>query len=331
MDADLYKPFKLSFWVLKKLGMWQDGNQSWSYFVFGHLLHFLFVDLNVVSQIMYAINAKDLHDFIDTLGLLITITASMLKGFHFFVKLKKFKKLFETLESLLEFSFKEKYSDRKQIKIQVAKVYKIYKPFWCLALFNCFVGCFVPLFYDHLPYKFWFPFNTQADHFGFWAASYLVVFNSFIVCPIDIALDMLPITFVAFAIGLVNELSNRLSEIFKTRQVEFKKPGQKRNNDKQEELLTKELIRCIEVHIKIKSFIGEILDAFQTVILLQAVMSCIILCSNAFSVILVRRQNILLKGFKFFSVIDQRCSRAGIFSLNGVDVVPDFLALLLRQ
>ncbi|CRL02771.1 CLUMA_CG016015, isoform A [Clunio marinus] len=78
---------------------------------------------------------------------------------------------------------------------------------WSSALVMCTAGVFVPFINHKLPYKVWFPFETdiEKNELGFWVASFLVVFNSFFGSAIDMALDILPVTFMAFEIGLLDE------------------------------------------------------------------------------------------------------------------------------
>ena len=74
MDADLSTNFNLFFRMLKVLGLWQDGNQSWKYFIYGYLLHFVLVELNICGQILYVINVEitKKEDWIDLLRMFFT-------------------------------------------------------------------------------------------------------------------------------------------------------------------------------------------------------------------------------------------------------------------
>lgn len=339
MDAELYKPFKVSFWMLSKFGMWQDGNQTWRYLICGHVLHFLFFDLNIASQIIYAINAEDLVDFTEAFALTVTVTTSMLKGFNFFFRIKSIKKSVETLESLLKFSLSKKNNSRKQIDLQIEKVCHIFKMIWFSTCFACFIGVLIPLHYNHLPYKLWFPFNTDSGEVGFWIASYYLVLNSFVSCAITIALDMLPITFMAFAIGLINELSDSLSEFgkfeSKSKKVEQKPSKKETSFVGQQKLstnvLAREIHKYIEIHIKIKEFVGEIHGNFETVIFFQGFMSSMILCTSAFSLTMVKCS--LFENFlrlQFFITTDHRSIWGCILSyVHVADVAADIFALFL--
>lgn len=207
MDAELFKPFKLCFWLFKSAGMWQDGQQSWIYFVFGYLAHFVLIEVYLVCQFIYAYQAENLIDLVDAIGLTTAYITGVFKSVNFFYKLKIIKKSLQTLENLLRFSADERFAERKHVRQQVAFCFKVYKMFWFSAIFSCASGAFVPIFAHEVPYKVWFPFSTEYDSIGFWIGSYYLVLNSFYVSAVDITLDILPVIFMSFAIGLTEELS----------------------------------------------------------------------------------------------------------------------------
>ncbi|CRL02774.1 CLUMA_CG016009, isoform A [Clunio marinus] len=216
MDIELFKPFKLIFKKFQWFGMWQDGEQTWAYFIFGYLLHLLL--------------------------------------------LKKIKKSYDELKDLLQSTNYEESVDRKTLKKEIAFCYKVYLAFWSSALVTCASGAFVPFLSSKLPYKVWFPFdvNKETNEIGFWIASLYLIFHSFIVSTLDITLDIFPVVFMAFSIGLLNEFSQRLSKI-------------ESNGD---------LIQCIIVHKKIKHFVNGIHANFATAIFFQGVTSSLTLCTG---------------------------------------------------
>jgi 7tm Odorant receptor len=275
MDAELYKPFKLIFSVFRTLGMWQDGNQTWVYFIFGYLFHFVIIEVFGVAVLLFAFKIKNLDDFVDVVGLMATQTAEMFKCLNFFYKIKNIKKSIKTLTSLLEFSADERWNSRDYVKSQVAFGYKVLQIFWITAWATCISAAFVPFFAHKLPYKVWFPFDTENSEIGFWIASTFLTFLQFALSVIDVAVDILPVMFMTFGIGLINELSNRLSELGK--------PEKNENNLKEKLEMEKDFIKCIEIHRKINEFVKEIHGNFSTVILIQGLISSLILCTCAFT------------------------------------------------
>jgi 7tm Odorant receptor len=275
MDAELYKPFKLMFSVFKTLGMCQDGNQTWFYFIFGYLFHFIFIELCLIGEIIYAINAENLEDLIETMGLTTTYACEMFKCWNFFYKLRHIKKTIEMINLLLEFSADERIKSRDHVKSQVAFGFKVYKIFWLTAWITCVFSSLVPFVGHKLPYKVWFPFDIKNSEIGFWIASISLIINSFVVSAIDVTLDMLPVIFMTFAIGLINKLSERLENI--------KIKNMSKNVSKEKAKTEKEFIKCIKIQQKINDYIKEIHGNFSTIILIQGLFSSIILCTGAFT------------------------------------------------
>ncbi|CRL02775.1 CLUMA_CG016006, isoform A [Clunio marinus] len=169
----------------------------------------------------------------------------------------------DILNDLLNITQNYDLLSHELIRKQVAFSYKIYLMLWSSALVMCTAGVFVPFINHKLPYKVWFPFETdiEKNELGFWVASFLVVFNSFFGSAIDMALDILPVTFMAFAIGLLNELSERIKKV--------------RTYD--------DLVQCVVIHRKIKLFVNEIYENFATAIFIQGIMSSLILCTGVFT------------------------------------------------
>jgi 7tm Odorant receptor len=292
MDVELFKPFKLAFWVFQVTGMWQDGNQTWTYFILGHLVSLVMIELYIGGVLVFAYNAQTIKDVIDAFGIVATQTAEMFKCWNLFYKLKNVKKSLETLNSLLEFSADDRWKSRNHVKSQVAFGLKIYKAFWFTAWTTCISGAFVPFITHKLPYKVWFPFETENNEIGFWVASIFLIVASFYLSALDITLDMLPVIFMTFGVGLINELAERLSEIGKKEEKagssEEKPEGKSELSEKEKLAITKEFIKCIEIHDKIREFVKEIHGNFSTAILLQGIMSSIILCTSAFTMSTVR-------------------------------------------
>jgi hypothetical protein len=137
------------------------------------------------------------------------------KGANFFLKLKKIKKSLATLNEMLEFSADDRWKSREKLKARVKQCLKVYKVFWFLAYLNCGLAIFVPVFSHQLPEKFWFPFDTEKSSLGFWGAATYLIGDSFLAAVTDVTLDILPVVFMTFAIGLVEELTDRFKAIGK--------------------------------------------------------------------------------------------------------------------
>lgn len=292
MDAELNKPLKLSFRVVKAAGMWQDGQQSWAYFFFGYLAHFVLIELYLVGQLIYAFQAEDLTDLADAVVLTSTYLSDSLKGMVLVFNLKEVKNLVETLDSLLRFSEDDRFTGRKHVRERVAFSFKIYKLHWLSAIVYCSSAIFVPILSHRIPYKVWFPFSTKYKSISFWIASYFTVADTFYGSAIGSALDLLPVIFISFAIGLIEDLEDRLTQIGSSlaiKGIEVKRaptqPGEDPLFWNKESV--RELIKCVEVHNRIKNFVHDIQSIFSFSIIAQGLMSIIVLCNGAFTITVV--------------------------------------------
>lgn len=285
MDAELYQPFKLCFWILKTVGMWQDGNQSWRYFFLGFLAHLCFLALYLMGFI-YTIKAETLVEFIDGVGLSTLYLGILCKSCNFFFNLKLIKKSLRTLENLLVLSSDLRFPIRSHVKVQVSLAFKTFKVFWLFACTTCFSAIFVPIFAHELPYKVWFPFETDNTTIVFWLASFYLVFNSFVLSAVDVALIILPVIFMSFATGLINELAERLSEIGNETKPKksYYQNQLKTSHDKRS---LSELIICIKIHQNINEFVREIEENFSLATFIQGFLSSVILCTSAFTMSVV--------------------------------------------
>lgn len=231
------------------------------YFFYGCFAIVIVVETYIASQIVYILKVTNLNDFIDTLGLFLTFLATQSKTINFLYKISRIKKLVRDLDDLLKFTEHTLSVKRGHIKSKVNTVYRLYLAYWTTGVVSCTAFFISILVYHELPYKLWFPFDIKTSSVGFWSAAAYTVIQSYIATAVAIALDIMPVIFIGFAVGLIEEFRERLERV----------------------RTTEELVKCVEVHNKIKSYIKGIQDNFATVILIQGFMSSIILCVCAFS------------------------------------------------
>lgn len=291
MEPELFKPFKLAFAIMKKTGMWHDGKRSLRYSIFGYFSVFFVVHVFWLQYLIYAFNTTNLEDFMEAAGYAASQTAQLFKFWNFYFKLPKILKSLKNLTYLLAFSADNRWNNREKIKSQIAFGMKIYKAFWFSAWTTCFIGCTMPFIKHRLPYNSWFPFNTETSEIGFWSASTYMAIILFPMSVTDITLDILPVIFMTFAIGLLEELSVRLEKI-----------GDEKFLTAKQQNSEKELIKCIKIHKKILVFVKEIEENFSLAIFLQGLISSTILCASAYTLSTVRNFITLIKFLLFFSI-----------------------------
>lgn len=277
MDSELAKPLELALKIMKKLGLMKDGQDPSIYFKVCFLLQFIAccIFFGGLFMALYKEAVGNLVTFIDVIGVLTAFSALVMKAVNFKLKIEKIKESIKTLELLLEFSADERWKYREKVKARVGFAYKAYKAFLFSAFLTCGLAFLVPVFTHELPYKLWFPFLDTT--IGFWTASTYLTFYAFIAAAVDMTLDILPVIFISFAIGLIDELGDRLEEIGTTRNHVV--IPETRHNE--------EFIKCVEIQMKIQKFVISIQDNFSLAIIFQGLMSSVILCSIAFVLTMV--------------------------------------------
>jgi hypothetical protein len=183
MDDTIFNPLNLCFKVIKVLGYWQDGNQSWTYFFFGHFLHFQLVYVQMYFVFNYLFHANDPAEFIDTLGMLTAFIGTDLKILAWLFNIKEIVILVEAIKEALKFSYDERFKSRKHIEKQSKLIMRIYKFFWGSAIVSCTLSIFVPLKSHKQSYNVRFPFDTdfETNAIGFWLSSFYSSFDMYIV------------------------------------------------------------------------------------------------------------------------------------------------------
>jgi hypothetical protein len=268
MDAELFKPFKLANKILKTTGIWQDGHQSWKYFFLGNLNRFLIIEYCLII-LSAAVDTKNLQNLIKDTLFVAAHFILVVKCWNFQIKFKNIQKLFSSLDNLIKFSADDRLIPRNHIIVEVQYGYKIYRVFWMLAWVNCVIGFLKAIFVHELAYNAWFPANTETSNIAFWSAAVFLEHCALHASAIDITLDMLPVIFMTFTIGLINELSARMEKI-----------GEMQDEAK----MKKELIQCIEIHKKIKKLVDEIRDNFSIAIFIQGFISSFIMCACSYGI-----------------------------------------------
>lgn len=272
MDKELYQPFKTCFRIIKTIGMWHDGKQSWIYFICGYLAYFIYLQCYMIGMFTYAFQAVDLIDFTEAIGLAFTALALAFKTMNFLMKISRIVALVESLKVLLEFSSSGlNENNRELLRLPIRFCYKCFIVFWTTGISTCVAGIIPVIFSHRMPYKVWFPFDTTNSEFGFYAACVFELVVGPIVASLDCAFDIMPVIFISFATGLLHELSSRLDRIG-TKII--RKP-------KDEKLDEEEIVKCIQIHLKIKEYVADIQEMFSTVIQIQGILSTIILCACA--------------------------------------------------
>lgn len=263
MNSELLKPFNLCFKILKFLGLWQDGLQSSAYRIIGYLSHFAMFELCIVGQVLYMINAdrtdEKIEDWIDSLRIFIVCISLVARSFNFIAKIDKISKAVKAVNQMTIFTdplyvLQGHALQRAKIIVKVIKIYWL-----CAGIFSTF-SIIAGIISHQILFKIWLPFDAESCEACYWIETCFLTLNISYVTSAAVALDMLPLAFICFVVGLVEELSDRLAAV----------------------TTNEELIKCIQFHIEIKEFVKKIHANFAAVILLDGFVSSTVFCVCAF-------------------------------------------------
>lgn len=269
MNAELSKPFRLFFKVLKIFGLWKERDQSRTSYRVGFVYYVISVYVYFFCQLIHIfLKEQTLEQFAHAIGIFTMYLALVHKSANFLKNINRIKKSMSNLTELLEFSAGDRWTSREKLQNQVNFVFKIYRALFLSSVITGAMSINIPIFNHELPVEVWLPFDAKRNSIVFWCTSLGLVANSAITAALGISLSICPVIFMAFAIGLIQELTIRMENI-----------GHGTNTSLWDR---EEIIKCVEIHKKIKELVHEIQENFSSAIGFQGFLSSITICIIAF-------------------------------------------------
>ena len=310
MDIELSKPLKFCFFFLKLVGFWQDGKQSWQYFFYGIAVFLFFLVLFPIILIVNALTSAKFVDKVESVASILISCMVTIKSLIIIFNLKQIITALDLLDKLLKFSENPLKLRRSHIQNNVKKAFTIMKLVWSSGLVTWLNGLFFIFLNHKMPYLAWFPFDTENSSIGIGVASFYMMLDILIAGSLGVVISILPVIFLSFMIGLIEELTERLSEI----------------KDKAE------LIKCIEIHQRIIEFTKEIQKMFSKSIFVQFTFSSMIMCTIVFAMSHVSCDYLILKVNNKTNFTGNRTfESSSIFLSHHHDQLRRFSTLLLRK
>lgn len=254
------RSIRLSFKILKLFGWWQDGNQSWGYFIYGYSMNFFLIEYLIIAQVVYICSIQNIEQLIAVLGLFLTMIGLFAKSVNFLVKIKKIVQSVADLEDLLQYSENPLTADRIRIKKKARFIFNFFRAYCITALLSVTNENITTLRTHEGTLKFGVNYVDGESNIGFFVFSVCMSLNYYISTTIALVFDLFPVFLMGYAIGLVEELTEVLGEI--------------KTNE--------ELVKCVKIHNKIKKFVKDIQDHYSAVIMLQSLISSVIFCTCSY-------------------------------------------------
>lgn len=242
------------------------------------IFNFMFIGMFLMLQAVELFKIKNIGELSEILGVLPLFTGVCIKGLNI---LYRKNQILSSLKLLKEMTKPESCSESKMEK-RINQISKFYKMLYCATIFSSLFGFLEPILYNGLFYKMWFLFDYKNNLLMQWSLVIYQLINFYIyILPLSV-FDFFPLFLISYAVGLIEDLSNKLEAItIKTQKKVQGKSGNLSVSDMNDDL--EELKKCIKTQLKIKEFVSTINDNFGKIFWLQGLISTLILCTTSFS------------------------------------------------
>lgn len=291
MMLDTQEVFSIPFKVLKFFGIWQEKSSSWCYRLYGSIFIIFGVNLYALLMFLYLFHVENFQELSDCLAVFSSLFAECFKVFYLIFKVEHILTLVKNLDQLIKLSECKLNENHEKICKRVRRLKQIYKFLVCKSVATLTLTCLIPIIHwrEHkLAFQMYLPMVDYANNDGLFIATAVYQMLVIVLAQINMTLDILPMLFMCFVIGLIEELSDQLRNIGepKNNLQRTKQPGisQSKHVNNSE---AQELLKCIKIHQGIKKFIADTQKHFAVNIMIQGAMSSIILCTSAFTLSLV--------------------------------------------
>lgn len=163
MNSENLFPFGLPIKILKIAGIWQRKSSSWTYFCYGIIMHFNFIELFTLLQFVYLFTFETFVDFAFLMTVLPTYLALVVKSI---ILMFNVEEIYELLSMIQDFIVNENLEET--LKKYLKRIEKVFKVFWGSAVVTTTLALGIPVFLHQLSYKMWFPYDYTKNQFLFW-------------------------------------------------------------------------------------------------------------------------------------------------------------------
>jgi hypothetical protein len=282
MDVKILQPLRLCLDTFNFLGLKFDKNYRWKT-VIGMIVNMLTIYAFVIGELNHMSKADSLEEIVQGFSIFSSGTCVIFKTIHYMKFSKPIEKLYENLKDIFNSRFfnDQNIDDCESLKKEIRDIVIIFKIF-IFSSFSSVTIFFLTFFVQGLVYDVMYPFDI-TNWIGFWIAVVHQSFTSIYVVPLVTCLDSLPVLFIGYATGIMNELAKRLES-----------SGSLCDDDDK-----LHLEKCIEVHKQMKELVIEIQNNFSGILFIQGFISSTTICSNIFLASMVDNISTFLHGLTF--------------------------------
>jgi hypothetical protein len=275
--------FVLPFTIFKYSGMTLNKKSSWSYIVCGIFAHIFLLDIPIVLQLIYLLQAKDIIEVTQVVSILMSYVSSFCDIIVVCSNIDKIRTVIEEIRScIVDFGVSDKFSEQVKIMNRILKIALRFSMFSLLLAMCACIKFGKPFF------LMWTPFDMQ-DPLIFYTTFAYQFSSGWYISPLNITFQLFPAHFMVYIYRLLQQLCDRLGKIKKHRVLN---PDGTINQNKRIDN-RQELIKCIEFHVKIYQINKRVCECFSTLFLVRGIATCILICSINFSLFAISDMSII--------------------------------------
>jgi 7tm Odorant receptor len=237
MAINWMEPLEKIIKLLKISGLWLNKSSSKCLITVAVLLHIIFVEIFLILCIIYLVNVQSIEDMTEAVGVIPLQFICCIRTIHFVLNKNKIQSMMKDVKELIEHeSWIEKQNGSK-LKQRIRQVVRTSQIFLAATMTGVIISSLVPLFTHQLPLKMWFPYDYSNNEVLFWMSVAYQVIASFCKVPITIMVEIIPIFFMSYLTGIIEELCERMGKICEVKIVKIVKVEPKSDLSENEKLV----------------------------------------------------------------------------------------------
>jgi 7tm Odorant receptor len=232
MAINWMDPFDKIMKILKMSQLLLHKSSSKCLIAVAFLLHFILNDISMIFGIINIFNVQTIEELSEGVGVIPLQFIACIRTIHFVCNKNRIQSMMKDVKELIEKDSWIAKQNGSELKKRVRQVVKVYKIFFATAIAEVIIGSLVPLFTHQIPLKMWFPYDYSKSEVLFWLTVAYQNIIGYCVVPITIVTEIIPIFFMSYLTGIIEELSDRIEKICEFKIVKIEPKSDLSENEK---------------------------------------------------------------------------------------------------
>lgn len=285
MDETLFKPYQFFVKLASAIGLSKRSEKSLRNVILSNLCWMCSVGLNYLGVICNIIKINSISYLVDWMIMFLHLSLYFIKFANLAWQSYPLTEMHAELKELCDFTFDERFKNRHHIKKETKMMMKIVKQYLANSSVILLVTLISIICFKKLTFNI-FSVEHEKNAIAFWIVSLQLVVASFYGNLAITVFNMTPLMLLSYAVGIINELSERLQFICLSDEFDYD-----------------EIVKCVQIHQKIKAFVLKIQKHFGMVWLFQILLSNVVICFAAFATTSANNSMESIKGLNLAALI----------------------------